>query len=146
MRKPLETNNRTQNTHTKTIRPVGANNGHHTHHPSHQSANPSHRSETHAAELKPRPPIKKSSSEQTHSKKIITEATKANPFKKKSSPKPPSELPMINPTDPPIDQPIQTYHQLIPAHRSKPSSPIHANPTSKIQNPGDGDEASEMRK
>ena len=53
---------------------------------------------------------------------------------------------MINPTDPPTDQPIQTYHQLITAHRSKPSSPIHANPTSKIQNPGDGDEASEMRK
>ena len=111
---------------------TGANPFKKNHHQSHQS----------------KPIQKKSSSkplEQTHSKKIITGATKANPFKKKSSPKPPSELPMINPTDPPIDQPIQTYHQLIPAHRSKPSSPIHANPTSKIQNPGDGDEASEMR-
>ena len=52
---------------------------------------------------------------------------------------------MINPTDPPIDQqihcfkptdqPIQTHHQPIPAHESKTSPPIHADPTSKIQNP-----------
>ena len=80
MRKPLETNNRTQNTHTKTIRPVGANNGHHTHHPSHQSANPSHRSETHAVDLKP-------SRFETH---------RSKPIQKKSLPEPPSELLMIN--------------------------------------------------
>ena len=80
MRKPLETNNRTQNTHTKTIRPVGANNGHHTHHPSHQSANPSHRSETHAVDLKP-------SRFETH---------RSKPIQKKPLPEPPSELPMIN--------------------------------------------------
>ena len=80
MRKPLETNNRTQNTHTKTIRPVGANNGHHTHHPSHQSANPSHRSETHAVDLKP-------SRFDTH---------RSKPIQKKSLPEPPSKLPMIN--------------------------------------------------
>ena len=57
---------------------------------------PGHRSKTqarppiHAADLKPRPPIKnrskpiqkKSSLEQTHSKNIITRATGANPFKK----------------------------------------------------------------
>ena len=41
--------------HTQTIKPVGANNGHHTHHLSHRSANPSHQSETHTADLKPRP-------------------------------------------------------------------------------------------
>ena len=62
---------------------------------------------------------------------------------------------MINPTDPPTnqqihcfkptDQPIQTHNQPIPAHQTKLSSPIHANPTSKIQNLGDGDEASEMK-
>ena len=65
------TNHQTINkaTHTQTIKPVGANNGHHTHHLSHRSGNPSHRSETHTANLKPRPPIKK----------IITGA---NPFKK----------------------------------------------------------------
>ena len=80
MRKPLETNNRTQNTHTKTIRLVGANNGHHTHHPSHQSANPSHRSETHAVDLKP-------SRFETH---------RSKPIQKKSLPEPPSKLPMIN--------------------------------------------------
>ena len=49
-------------THTQTIKPVGANNGHHTNHPS-------YRLETHAADLKSRPLIKK----------IITGA---NPFKK----------------------------------------------------------------
>ena len=63
----------------------------------------------------------------------------------KSSPAPPSELPMINPNDPPTDkrihhfkptdQPIQTHHQPIPAQRSKPSSPIHADPTSNLKNP-----------
>ena len=41
-------------THTQTIKPVRANNGHHTHHPSHRLANPSHRSETHVANLKPK--------------------------------------------------------------------------------------------
>ena len=66
----------------------------------------------HAANLKPRPPIKnwskpiqkKSSPEQTHSKNIITRATGANPFKKiitgateqthsiKSSPKPSEQI------------------------------------------------------
>ena len=66
MRKPLETNNQTQNTHTKTIKPVGANNGHHTHHPSHRSANPCRRFETQPIWNPP---------EQTHSKKIITGAT-----------------------------------------------------------------------
>ena len=35
----------------------------------------------------------------------------------------------------PTDQLIQTHHQPIPAHRSKLSSPIHADPISKIQNP-----------
>ena len=51
------TNHQTFNraTHTQTIKPVGANNGDHTHHPSHRSTNPSNRSETHAANLKPRP-------------------------------------------------------------------------------------------
>ena len=93
MRKPLETNNQTQNTHTKTIRPVGANNGHHTHHPSHRSANPSHQSETHVVNLKPKPPIKKNiTGANLFKKKIITganplkknhhEATRANPLKK----------------------------------------------------------------
>ena len=162
------TNHQTINkaTHTQTIKPVGANNGHHTHHPSHRSANPSHQSETHVVNLKPKPPIKKNiTGANLFKKKIITGANplkkksswshQSKPIKKKSSPKPPSKLLMINPTDPPIDQqihcfkptdqPIQTHHQPIPAHRSKPSSSIHADPTSKIQNPGDGDEASEMR-
>ena len=39
--KPL--NHQQSCTHTQTIKLVGANNGHYTHHPSHQSANPSHR-------------------------------------------------------------------------------------------------------
>ena len=67
--------------HTHTIKPVGANNGRHTHHPNHRSANSRHRFETQAVEntqknsdvqprktskipkntqatdLKPRPPI-----------------------------------------------------------------------------------------
>ena len=52
---------------------------------------------------------------------------------------------MINPTDPPTDQqihrfkptdqPIQTHHQPIPVHQSKPNPPIHTDPSSKIQNP-----------
>ena len=42
------------------------------------------------------------------------ETHRSKPIKKKSSLEPPSELPMINPTD-----------QQIPTHRSKPSSPIH---------------------
>ena len=45
---------------------------------------------------------------------------------------------MINPTDPPTNQQIHRFKptdQPNPAHRSKPSSPIHADPTSKIQNP-----------
>ena len=51
----INTNYQTINraTHTQTIKPVGANNSHHTHHPSHRLANPSHRSKTHAADLKP---------------------------------------------------------------------------------------------
>ena len=112
-------------THTQTIKPVGANNGHHTHHSSHQSANPSHRS------TNPRRRFETQAIENTQ----------------KSSPEPPSEILMINPNDPPtdqqihhfkpIDQSIQTHHQPILAQRSKPSSSIHADPTptSKIQNP-----------
>ena len=93
---------------------------------------PSHRSETHAADLKPtllKIPIK------TKTKPKLKQRHQSKPIQKKSSPEPPSELPIINPTDPPTDQPIQTHHQPILAHRSKPSSLIHADPTSKIQNP-----------
>ena len=110
-------------THTQTLKPVGANNGHHTYHPSHRSANPSHRSTNPHRRFE----------------------TKAIENTQKSLPEPPSELPMINPNDPPTDQqihhlkptdqPIQTHHQLIPAQRSKPSSPIHADPTSNLKNP-----------
>ena len=89
------TNHQTINkaTHTQTIKPVGANNGHHTHHPSHRSANPSHQSETHVVNLKPKPPIKKNiTGANLFKKKIITGAnplkknhhgaTRANPLKK----------------------------------------------------------------
>ena len=65
--------------------------------------------------------------------KNYSNATGAIPFKKKSPPKPPSELPTINPTNPPTDQqihwfkptdqPIQTHHQPIPAHRSNLQNP-----------------------
>ena len=82
------------------------------HQQSHRSTNPRHRFETQAVENT-----------------------------QKSSP----ELPMINPNDLPTDQQIhhfkptdqliQTHHQRIPAQRSKPSSPIHANPTSNLKNP-----------
>ena len=89
------TNHQTINkaTHTQTIKPVGANNGHHTHHPSHRSANPSHQSETHVVNLKPKPSIKKNiTGANLFKKKIITGAnplkknhhgaTRANPLKK----------------------------------------------------------------
>ena len=95
---------------------------------------------------KPKPPIRNPHCQ------FETQATdqknhhRSKSIQKKSSLKPPSELPMINPTDPPTDQQIhhfkptdqliQTHHQPIPAHWSKPSSPIHVDPTSKIQNPG----------
>ena len=110
----------------------------------------------------PKPPISKPKpSIRNPRRKFETQTTdqknhhRTKPIQKKSSPKPPSELPMINPTDSPINQqihhfkptnqPVQTHHQPIPTHRSKPSLPIHANLTSKIQNPRDGNEALEMR-
>ena len=101
----INTNYQTINraTHTQTIKPVGANNSHHTHHPSHRLANPSHRSETHAADLKP-------SRFETH---------RSKPIKKKSSPEPPSELPMINQTDPPTDQQIHRFKPTI--NQSQPT-------------------------
>ena len=103
---------------------------------------PSHWSETHTTDLKPR--LSKIPSK-TKTKPKLKQRHWSKPIIKKSTSKPPTELPMINPTDPPTDQqihrfkctdqPIQTHHQSIPAHRSKPSLSIHANPTSKIQNP-----------
>ena len=70
-------------------------------------------------------------SEQTHSKKIITGATiRATDDQPNRS--------THQSTDPPFPTHWSTdpnHHQPIPAHRSKPSSLIHADPTSKIQNP-----------
>ena len=118
-----QTQNINRATHTQTIKPVGANNSHPTHHPSHWSANPSHWL------TNPRHWFETQAVENTQ----------------KSSPEPPLELPMINPNDPPTDQQIhhfkptdqliQTHHQPIPTQWSKPSLPIHANPTSNLKNP-----------
>ena len=55
------TNHQHSHTHKPSINNNGQHTDHHTHHPSHRSANPNHRSETHAVDLKP---------------------TGANPFKK----------------------------------------------------------------
>ena len=187
------TNHQTFNraTHTQTIKPVGANNGDHTHHPSHRSTNPSNRSETHAADLKPRlskiprktskipkPPIrnprhrfskisrkmpminpKKIENTQaidqkprpskipskTKTKPKLKQHHQSKPIQKKSLLEPPSELLMINPTDPPTNQqihcfkptnqPIQTHHQPNPAHDPNPARWSKLDPTSKIQNP-----------
>ena len=103
---------------------------------SHDTKNSSHRSTHQQSQPWHQKPISPCRRFETHQSK---------PIQKKSSLEPPSDLQMINPTDPPTDQqihrfkctdqPIQTHHQSIPAHRSKPSLSIHANPTSKIQNP-----------
>ena len=93
--------------------------------------------------MKPKP-SKIPSKTKTKTKPKLKQRQWSKPIKKKSSPEPPSELLMINPTDQQIHR-FKPTDQPIPAQRSKPSSPIHADPTSKIQNPGDGDEASEMR-
>ena len=93
--------------HTQTIKPVRANNGHHTHHPSHRSANPSHRLETHAADL--RPSIFETHWSKPIQKKIITGATIGATDDQ--------------PTDPPTNQKIHRFKPTI--NRSKPSSSIH---------------------
>ena len=95
-----------------------------------------------------KPIYKKSSLEQTYSKKIIIGESSPEPPEKTHSKKIITEATIGATDDQPnrsIDPPYQTHHQPIPTHRSKPSSLIHADPTSKIQNPGDGDEASETR-
>ena len=69
---------------------------------------PSHRFETQAADLKPRP-SKIPSKTKTKTKPKLKQRHRSKPIQKKSSPEPPSELQMINPTDPPTDQQIHCF-------------------------------------
>ena len=94
--------------YTKTFKPIGANNGHHTHHPSHRLANPSHLSETHAIDLKPirfethrSKPIKKNHHWSHHrsyqwSTQPINKSTISNP--PSTNPSPPIQTQLAGPT------------------------------------------------
>ena len=96
------------NTHTHTH--INTNHQQcHTH--KHKPSNP-RRSETHA--IKPtKPPIR--------NPRRRFETHRSKPIQKKSSSEPPSELSMINPTDPPINQQIHCFKPTI--NRSQPTDP-----------------------
>ena len=129
---------------------------------------PSHQSETHATDFRKYPEkcrwsIQKKSKipkntqaidqkpkpskipSKTKTKPKLKQHHQSKPIQKKSLLEPPSELPMINPTDPPTNQqihcfqptnqPIQTHHQPNPAHDPNPARWSKLDPTSKIQNP-----------
>ena len=112
-------------THTQTIKPVGANNGHHTHHPSHQSANPSLWSETpppiwNPADLKSigANPFKKNHHRSYHwsyrwSTQLINRSTVSNPPSTNPNPQPTSATTQPRPkhwTQPRPTTPLSTGH------------------------------------
>ena len=70
---------------------------------------------------KPKPPI--------GNPRCRFETHRSKPIQKKSSPEPPSELPMVNPTNPPTDQQIHCFKPTI--NRSQPITHFSHNPNTK---------------